>query len=143
MNPVIEINYEAYGKPDHKGEFDPEKLQKALDWTLKTFDKLIISEMPNPDVPIILFVTHTVTEEDNLKGLFVYPQGTQVRYTLKAEIFAKLYMSIILDDRIKYDKGADHEDKASDKIEHIIAFDKHFYVGHEKYIRLVRERGLI
>jgi hypothetical protein len=138
------IDYEAYGpRPDYKGEFDQEELQLALDWTLETFKPLIIGEMPNPDVPVILFVEHVITKNDKMKGIFDYPVGTTIRYSLKAEIFAKLYFDIIMDDRIKYNKDATAKEKSDDKIAHILELDKHFQIGHGTYIKMARDRGII
>jgi len=135
-----QIDYEAYGRPDYKGEFDPEELQLALAWTLDTFKPLIIGEMPDPDVPVILFVEHVITKNDKMKGIFDYPVGTTIRYSLKAEIFAKLYLSVIMDDRIKYSKDTPDDD---DKIAHILKFDKHFNIGHNTYIKMARDRGIV
>ena len=129
--------------PDKKAGYAEEDVLRATAWVLEVFGKFIVYEQDAPDEARLMELDHVITEEDVEKGVFMLssqdairinmPVGTQFRDWIRADLFAKLYISIILDDSIPPDE----------KINTIIRYDDHHGLLHARFLRRWKERGEI
>ena len=129
--------------PDIKAPYPEEDVLRATAWVLDVFEDFIVYEADAPDEARLMEFDHVISDEDVRTG-FIFPSskdairvnmpvGTQMRHWVRADLFAKLYISIILDDSIPPDE----------KINTIIRYDDHHGLLHARFLRSWKERGEI